>query len=103
MARGLNSVNLLGQVVDLPQVASGRCVVRIAVARLRDLDGYPEPGVIYVDILAIGRQVDQCAQLTVGSRVGVTGRLEAGPQGVRPTAGDMAFRILIEQIEILDQ
>jgi hypothetical protein len=102
MAGHLNSVNLLGQVVDVPRAAFDGCAVRIAVARLRDLDGYPEPGVIYVDILAIGRQVDRCAQLTVGSRIGVTGRLEAGTTGVRRTGGVAPLRILIEQIEILD-
>jgi single stranded DNA-binding protein len=77
----VNNVNLIGSVVNDPELSVERdgrdaCAIQIAVQR-RGPTGDPEPGVIYIDVTAYGRQARVCATgLTVGDRVGVAGRLE---------------------------
>jgi single-stranded DNA-binding protein len=77
----VNNVNLIGSVVSDPKLSVERdgrdaCAIQIAVQR-RGPTGDPEPGVIYIDVTAYGRQARVCATgLTVGDRVGVAGRLE---------------------------
>jgi single-strand DNA-binding protein len=77
----MNNVNLIGTLVSDPELSRDRegrdvCGMQLAVQR-RGPAGDPEPGVIYIDVTAYGRQARMCAnELTAGSRVGVAGRLE---------------------------
>jgi single-stranded DNA-binding protein len=76
----VNNVNLIGAVVNEPELSVQRdgrdmCAVQLAVQR-RGPTGDPEPGVIYIDVAAYGRQARACAQACVGDRLGVAGRLE---------------------------
>ena len=77
----VNNVNLIGAVVGEPLFSIDRdgrdvCAIQIAVQR-RGAMGEPEPGVIYIDVIAHGQQARTCAnELTAGQRVGVAGRLE---------------------------
>src|SRR3954470_1854795 len=77
----MNNVNLIGSLVSEPELSRDRegrdvCALQLAVQR-RGPGGEPEPGVIYIDVTAYGRQARECAsELTTGSRVGVAGRLE---------------------------
>ena len=77
----MNNVNLIGSLIREPELAidaSGVevCPMQIAVQR-RGPTGEPEPGVIYIDVAAYGKQARRCAeQLTAGQRIGVAGRLE---------------------------
>jgi single-strand DNA-binding protein len=77
----VNNVNLIGSVVNEPALSVERdgrdaCAIQIAVQR-RGPAGDPEPGVIYIDVTAYGRQARTCAaELAVGDRIAVAGRLE---------------------------
>jgi single-stranded DNA-binding protein len=77
----VNNVNLIGSVVNEPELSLERggrdaCAIQLAVQR-RGPAGDPEPGVIYIDVMAYGRQARQCkSELAVGDRIGVAGRLE---------------------------
>ena len=95
----MNSVSLLGQVVGEPQLRENRagiaeCRMRLAVPR-RSRDGQREPGVVYVDVTIFGLRAQECAErLTLGSRVGLTGRLDSDDP--RESAG-----VLIDQLDYL--
>jgi single-strand DNA-binding protein len=77
----VNNVNLIGSLVGQPELSLDRdgrdvCAMQLAVQR-RGPSGEPEPGVIYIDVTAYGRQARTCAeQLSVGKRIAVAGRLE---------------------------
>ena len=77
----MNNVNLIGQLIREPELAidaSGVevCPMQIAVQR-RGPTGDPQPGVIYIDVTAYGKQARRCAEhLAAGQRIGVSGRLE---------------------------
>ena len=77
----MNNVNLIGSLVNDPELSRDRdgrdvCAMQLAVQR-RGPGGDPEPGVIYIDVAAYGRQARTCAsELATGSRVAVAGRLE---------------------------
>jgi single-strand DNA-binding protein len=77
----VNNVNLIGSLVGDPELSLDRdgrdvCAMQLAVQR-RGPSGEPEPGVIYVDVTAYGRQARTCAaELSAGQRVGIAGRLE---------------------------
>jgi single-stranded DNA-binding protein len=77
----MNNVNLIGSVVNEPVLSAERdgrdvCAIQLAVQR-RGPTGDPEPGVIYVDVTAYGRQARQCkSELALGDRIAVAGRLE---------------------------
>jgi single stranded DNA-binding protein len=77
----VNNVNLIGAVVNEPELSVERdgrdvCSIQLAVQR-RGPTGDPEPGVIYIDVTAYGRQARACANgLAAGDRIGVAGRLE---------------------------
>src|SRR3954470_13918988 len=77
----VNNVNLIGSLVADPELALDRdgrdvCAMQLAVQR-RGPRGEPEPGVIYIDVAALGAQARTCAeQLCAGHRIGVAGRLE---------------------------
>jgi single stranded DNA-binding protein len=77
----VNNVNLIGSLVGDPELSLDRdgrdvCAMQLAVQR-RGPTGEPEPGVIYIDVIAYGDQARTCAQqLSAGQRVGVAGRLE---------------------------
>jgi single-stranded DNA-binding protein len=63
----------------------------LAVPR-RSRDGRRYPGVVYVDVTTFGDEARECAaRLTIGSRVGLSGRLEAEPSG----------HVLIDQLDFL--
>jgi single-stranded DNA-binding protein len=77
----VNNVNLIGVLIGEPELVADRagqdvCPMQIAVQR-RGPGGEPEPGVIYVDVAAHGREARRCAEhLSAGQRIGVAGRLE---------------------------
>src|SRR4051794_41625874 len=77
----MNNVNLIGSVVNEPELSIERdgrdvCAIQLAVQR-RGPTGDPEPGVIYIDVTAYGRRARQCkSELAVGDRIGVAGRPE---------------------------
>jgi single-stranded DNA-binding protein len=77
----VNNVNLIGAVVNEPELSVERdgrdaCTIQVAVQR-RGPTGDPEPGVVYIDVTAYGRQARACAtDLAAGDRIGVAGRLE---------------------------
>jgi single-strand DNA-binding protein len=104
----VNNVNLIGSVVNDPELSVERdgrdaCAIQVAVQR-RGPAGDPEPGVIYIDVTAYGRQARSCAtELAVGDRIGVAGRLERddsldarGPRRSR-------WEVHAYQVDFLDQ
>ena len=107
-ASGVNSVNLIGELLHDPELRSGgdrgedTCSMRVAVER-RGRDGLPEPGVVYVDVLTFGADARECAErLAEGLRVAVTGRLEreewVTPAGLRRSRQE----VIADRVEILD-
>jgi single-strand DNA-binding protein len=103
----VNSVNLIGRLVQDPAVRSGpggedQCAMRVAVPRVGD-GGLRQPGVVYVEVVASGlRAADLLAELRDGMRIGVSGRLEldewTDPDGERHAR----YEILADQLELLD-
>ena len=77
----MNNINLIGRLIGDPELTTDRagadvCPMQIAVQR-RGPSGEPEPGVIYVDVSAYGRDARRCAELlAAGQRIAVAGRLE---------------------------
>ena len=90
----MNSVSLIGRVVEKPELRTNRagiaeCRMRLAVP-LYSRSGQREPGVVYVDVSTFGVEAqDHAEQLTMGSRIGLAGRLDADG------------RILINQLDVL--
>ena len=104
---GVNSVNLIGRLVDDPAVraaATGEreCAMRVAIPRVGPA-GRPEPGVVYVDVVAGGvRARDLAEELRGGMRVGVSGRLELD-EWVEPGGERRArYEVMADQLEVLD-
>jgi single-stranded DNA-binding protein len=103
----VNNVNLIGAVVTEPELSVDRggrdvCSLQISVQR-RGPSGDPEPGVIYIDVTAHGRQARQCrSQLAIGDRIGVAGRLERDdaldPRGPRRSR----WEVRAYQVDFLD-
>jgi single-stranded DNA-binding protein len=104
---GLNNVSLIGTLVTDPELVSGStqdqiCVMRIEVPR-RGVAGELEPGVIYVDVRALGALAAKCMEdLAAGDRVGVSGTLERddsldsrGPRRSR-------WEVNAQQVDLLD-
>lgn len=93
----MNAVSLIGTLTEDPTLRVNRsgfdeCRMRLAVPR-RARDGRPEPGVVYVDVTTFGQEAQACAdRLRMGSRVGLSGRLEDDPE----SAG-----VLIDQLDFL--
>jgi single-strand DNA-binding protein len=103
----VNSVNLIGRVVEEPVLRTGpagdqQCSMRVGVPRVGEA-GLPEPGLVYVEVVATGlRAHDLLATVASGVRVGVSGRLEldqwTDPGGQRHTR----YEVLADQLEVLD-
>jgi single-stranded DNA-binding protein len=78
----VNSVSLVGHVVEEPQLRKTRsgvdeCRLRIAVPRYAR-GGRREPGVVYVDVATFGLEaVEHAERLSQGSRIGLSGRLDS--------------------------
>ena len=64
--------------------------MRLAVGR-RSRDGQLEPGVVYVDVTTFGHEARECARLSAGDRIGLSGRLE----------DDEGGHVLIDQLDFL--
>jgi single-strand DNA-binding protein len=104
---GVNSVNLIGRLVEDPVPRSGpggepQCSMRLAVPRIGDA-GLREPGLVYVEVVATGlRAHDVAREARAGVRVGVSGRLELDewtePGGERRTR----YEVMADQLELLD-
>ena len=76
--------------------------MRLAVPRL-GVGGLPEPGVVYVEVVAGGlRALDLLERVRGGARIGVSGRLELDewtePDGERHSR----YEVLADQLEVLD-
>jgi single-stranded DNA-binding protein len=95
----MNAVSLIGTLStppDLQEPRSGppRCTMQVAVPRY-SRTGQREPGVVYIDVTTFGLQAQECAErLKLGSRVGLTGRLDTDDP--RESAG-----VLIDQLDYL--
>ena len=95
----MNSVSLIGTLTDDPTMRVNRagfdeCRIRLAVPR-RHRTGRQEPGVVYVEVTTYGPDAVACRdRLRQGSRVGLSGRLEADP----PTEGTW---VAIDQLDFL--
>ena len=100
-------MSLIGRVADPPQMRVSEdgedvCKVRLAVPRIAR-GGGRRPGVVYVEVATSGWQAREIyAALTLGGRVGVTGRIEfdewVTPQGERRSR----YEVLADQLELLD-
>jgi single-strand DNA-binding protein len=103
----MNNVNLIGALTREPLSgadASGRelCSMQIAVQR-RGPRGEPEPGVIYVDVVAVGVQAQLCADsLHGGMRIGVAGRLERREWLAADGSRTMTWEVRAYQVDMLD-
>jgi single-strand DNA-binding protein len=104
----VNSVNLIGRLVEDPVLRAGadggpECSLRVAVPRVADLTGLREPGLVYVEVVATGlRAYDLAEEALSGMRIGVSGRLELDewtePDGERRSR----FEVRADQLEVLD-
>lgn len=104
---GVNSVNLIGRLVEDPVLRAGpageqRCALRVAIPRIGHA-GLREPGLVYVEVVATGlRAHDLAREARAGMRVGVSGRLELDewtePDGERHTR----YEVMADQLEVLD-
>lgn len=104
---GVNSVNLIGRLVNDPAMRTGpggepQCAMRLAVPRVGDA-GLPEPGVVYVEVTAGGiRAHELAATVGAGTRIGVSGRLVLDewvePGGARRSR----YEVRADQLEVLD-
>jgi single-stranded DNA-binding protein len=103
----VNNVSLIGSLVEAPELTVDEgggdvCFMRVEVPR-RGQAGEREPGVLYVDVTAHGRQAKLCAEeLAVGRRIGVSGTLERdyalGSRGPRRSR----WQVHAHQVDILD-
>jgi single-stranded DNA-binding protein len=101
----VNSVALIGTLVNEPEVRRSRagvemCQMRLAVAR-RDRAGRQQPGVVYVDVTSFGAEARECAnRLGPGDRVGLAGRLER--EAYRTPKGEWQVdqAVLIDQLDL---
>jgi single-stranded DNA-binding protein len=104
--RPVNTVSVVGQVVGEPELRRNRagtdqCTMRLAVPR-RSREGRREPGVVYVDVTIFGQEARECkARLSEGSRVGLSGRLEAERQRTESGAWEESHGVLIDQLDFL--
>ena len=104
---GVNSVSLIGRVADPPEMrvsdtGEDVCVMRLAVPRVGRA-GIREPGVVYIEVATRGWQAREIhAALSLGGRVGVTGRIDLDewvtPQGERKSR----YEVLADQLELID-
>jgi single-strand DNA-binding protein len=104
---GVNSVNLIGRLVDDPvaRTAPGgeeQCALRLAVPRVGD-GGLREPGVVYVEVVVRGlRALDLLEQVRGGARIGVSGRLELDEWTEDDGQQRARYEVLADQLEVLD-
>jgi single-strand DNA-binding protein len=103
----VNSVNLVGRLVEDPVLRTGpggeqQCSMRVAIPRVGEA-GLREPGLVYVEVVATGlRAHDVAAEVASGMRIGVSGRLELDewtePGGERRSR----YEVMADQLEVLD-
>ncbi len=95
----MNAVSLIGTLTGDPvlhetRAEPPRCTMRLAVPR-RSRNGYPAPGVVYMDVVTVGPDARECKRrLKTGSRIGLAGRLDSDDP--RSAAG-----VLIDQLDYL--
>jgi single stranded DNA-binding protein len=103
----VNNVNLIGSLTRDPVLevdANGRdvCAMQVAVQR-RGPRGEPEPGVVYVDVVAVGVQARACAEhLAGGMRIGVAGRLERREWITRDGGRAVGWEVRVYQVDLID-
>lgn len=101
----MNSVSLIGTLAAAPEFADApdgvlTCRLRLAVSR-HDRAGRAEPGVVYVDAIAVGAEARECAErLDPGDRVGVVGRLER-EEWREESRWVVAYGVVIDQLDYL--
>jgi single-strand DNA-binding protein len=104
---GVNSVNLIGRLVDDPVARTApdgeeQCALRLAVPRVGD-GGLREPGVVYVEVVVRGlRALDLLEQVRGGARIGVSGRLELDEWTEDDGQQRARYEVLADQLEVLD-
>jgi single-stranded DNA-binding protein len=95
----MNAISLIGTLTadpDLQEPRGGlpRCTMRLAVPRYAR-NGQRLPGVVYIEVATLGIEARDCAQrLKLGSRIGLTGRLDSDDSS--ESAG-----VLIDQLHYL--
>jgi single-stranded DNA-binding protein len=92
----MNAVSLIGTLTDDPELQERhtRCTLRLAVPR-HARNGQRLPGVVYIAAMIFGEDARECERrLKLGSRVGLTGRLDSDEPG--ESAG-----LLIDQLDFL--
>jgi single-stranded DNA-binding protein len=93
----MNAVSLIGTLTDPPDLQEPQsgpyCTMRLAVPR-RSRTGRSEPGVVYVGVTTFGENARECGRLKLGSRIGLSGRIDGDP----PHAGTW---VLIDQLDLL--
>ena len=100
-------MNLIGRLVEGPAVRAlltgdVECTMRVAIPRVGPA-GIPEPGVVYVDVVAAGLRARELAdELRGGMRIAVSGRLDldewVDPGGERRAR----YEVAADQLEVLD-
>jgi single-strand DNA-binding protein len=103
----VNSVSLIGRLTEPPEMrvsdaGEDVCAMKLAVPRV-GRGGVREPGVVYVEVTTSGWGAHEVHDaLTVGGRIGVTGRIELDewvtPEGERRSR----YEVMADQLEVLD-
>ncbi len=102
----MNSVSLVGTLAAEPVVwdddrGGVECWMRVAVPR-HSSGGMREPGVVYVAVATFGLRARECAErLAIGSRIGLTGRLDWDPAHAPQDDLASAAVVLIDQLDFL--
>jgi single-strand DNA-binding protein len=103
----VNSVNLIGRLVDDPAPRTAPdgarlCAMRVAVPRVA-ATGLREPGLVYVEVVVGGLRAHELLEsVRVGSRIGVSGRLELDEWTDPDGAAQSRYEVLADQLEVLD-
>jgi single-stranded DNA-binding protein len=100
----VNVVCVTGQLTKEPELrphleSPDACALHVAVPR-RAPGGFPEPGVVYVEVLIIGGLAarEWAERLARGNRIAVFGALDSE---VEPGAKDRQ-RVIADSVELLD-
>jgi single-strand DNA-binding protein len=103
----VNSVNLIGRLVEDPVLRTGsggdeQCSLRVAVPRIGEA-GLREPGLVYVEVVVTGlRAHDVVREARAGTRIGVSGRLELDEWTAEGGERRTRYEVMADQLELLD-
>jgi len=100
-------VNLIGRLVEAPSVRSVvtgevECTMRVAIPRI-GVSGIPEPGVVYVDVVAAGLRARGLGDVRGGMRIAVSGRLDLDEWVDAGGERRARHEVVADQLEVLDR